>query len=311
MAELILHQYEMSPFSEKARRMLAWKGLAYRAVRAPAVMPKPQLTTLTGGYRKIPVLQIGNHVYCDTALMAHVLERLAPQPTLFPTPSAESFAEWADREFFDSVVPMIMRPTRVDDLLKHMTTHELNSMRDDRRSMRESARHVAAPPKIARTYMTVYMARFEATLAQQPFLWGEQPCIADFSVYHNSWMLERVAPEALANFPHMRAWMQRIAALPEPVITPISGEDAVRICAESNSQWQPDEAFADPLGLTQGQHVVVRAADYGRDTVSGRLVGSSANELTLLRVDEQAGSVYVHFPRIGFEIEPAPASSPA
>ncbi|MEY4577459.1 MAG: hypothetical protein RL701_2162, partial [Pseudomonadota bacterium] len=65
---LILHHYEASPFSEKIRRILAYKQQPWTAVRAPAVMPKADLLALTGGYRKIPVLQVGNHVYCDTAL---------------------------------------------------------------------------------------------------------------------------------------------------------------------------------------------------------------------------------------------------
>jgi hypothetical protein len=35
-------------------------------------MPKPDLTALTGGYRKTPVLQIGADLYCDSQLMVTV-----------------------------------------------------------------------------------------------------------------------------------------------------------------------------------------------------------------------------------------------
>ncbi len=49
--------------------MLGLKGLAWRSVEIPVVMPKPGLTALTGGYRKTPVLQIGADIYCDTRLM--------------------------------------------------------------------------------------------------------------------------------------------------------------------------------------------------------------------------------------------------
>ena len=47
-------------------------------------MPKPELVPLTGGYRRIPVLQIGADVYCDSQLIARVLERLHPDPTIYP-----------------------------------------------------------------------------------------------------------------------------------------------------------------------------------------------------------------------------------
>ena len=39
--------------------MLGFKGLAWKSVEQPPILPKPDLTPLTGGYRRIPVLQEG------------------------------------------------------------------------------------------------------------------------------------------------------------------------------------------------------------------------------------------------------------
>ena len=52
------------------------------------MLPKPDVIALTGGYRRTPVLQIGSDVYCDTALIAEVLERIRPEPTLYPAAHA-------------------------------------------------------------------------------------------------------------------------------------------------------------------------------------------------------------------------------
>ena len=82
MPEILLHQYDSSPFSEKVRVCLGIKGLTWGAVDQPVIMPKPQLLPLTGGYRRIPVMQIGADIYCDTALICDVLEQLAPEPAL-------------------------------------------------------------------------------------------------------------------------------------------------------------------------------------------------------------------------------------
>ena len=60
MVEPYLHHYPGSPFSEKVRLMLGLKELAWRSVIAPAVNPKPDLAALTGGYRRVPVLQTGD-----------------------------------------------------------------------------------------------------------------------------------------------------------------------------------------------------------------------------------------------------------
>ena len=41
--EFILHHYDTSPFSEKARLMFGLKSLAWRSVLTPNMMPKPDL----------------------------------------------------------------------------------------------------------------------------------------------------------------------------------------------------------------------------------------------------------------------------
>jgi glutathione S-transferase len=51
-----LHHYETSSYPEKVRLGLGFKGLACASVEIPVIMPKPDLTALTGGYRKTPVL---------------------------------------------------------------------------------------------------------------------------------------------------------------------------------------------------------------------------------------------------------------
>jgi glutathione S-transferase len=69
----ILHHYDTSPYAEKVRTGLGLKGLAWASVELPVIMPKPNLTTLTGGYRKRPVLQIGADIYCDSQLIMREL----------------------------------------------------------------------------------------------------------------------------------------------------------------------------------------------------------------------------------------------
>ena len=78
MTDIILHHYEISPYSEKVRIGLGLKGLAWGSVEIPVIMPKPDLTALTGGYRKAPVLQIGADIYCDSQLIMRELERRHP-----------------------------------------------------------------------------------------------------------------------------------------------------------------------------------------------------------------------------------------
>jgi hypothetical protein len=91
MTDIILHHYAVSPYSEKVRIGLGLKGLAWGSVETPVIMPKPDLTALTGGYRKAPVLQIGADIYCDSQLIMRAdtpprpfIQPAAAQPTGLP-----------------------------------------------------------------------------------------------------------------------------------------------------------------------------------------------------------------------------------
>ena len=103
MPEIILHHYPESPFAEKIRLILGFKSLSYRSVLIPIMLPKPDVIALTGGYRRTPILQLGSDIYCDTALIAEVLERIQPQPALYPEAhalAASVVAAWADQHWF-------------------------------------------------------------------------------------------------------------------------------------------------------------------------------------------------------------------
>lgn len=65
----------------------------------------------------------------------------------------------------------------------------------------------------------------------------------------------------------------------------------------------PDESFSDPNGFRPGQAVAIAATDYGVDAVQGELLFAGSEELILRREDPRAGTVHVHFPRLGFRIE--------
>ena len=77
MSDLILHHYPTSPFAEKVRLILGFKGLAWKSVFIPMIMPKPDVIALTGGHRRTPLLQIG----AEAALNAAQISWDSPQIT--------------------------------------------------------------------------------------------------------------------------------------------------------------------------------------------------------------------------------------
>ncbi|WP_410454587.1 glutathione S-transferase N-terminal domain-containing protein, partial [Pseudomonas viridiflava] len=90
-----------------------FKGLSWRSVTIPSIMPKPDLTALTGGYRRTPVLQVGADIYCDTALMARRLEQEKASPTFYPEGqefTVASLAAWGDSVLFMHAVSLVFQP---------------------------------------------------------------------------------------------------------------------------------------------------------------------------------------------------------
>src|SRR5271167_1113817 len=111
--QLILHHYPGSPFAEKIRLILGFKGLHWSSVIIPNIMPKPDVVALTGGYRKTPILQLGADIYCDTALIAEVVDSLAVEPPLYPPGAASAsrtLAQWADSTLFWTAIPHTLQP---------------------------------------------------------------------------------------------------------------------------------------------------------------------------------------------------------
>jgi glutathione S-transferase len=304
MTTMILHQYATSPFSEKVRLILGYKGLAWSAVTVPVIAPKPDVVALTGGYRKTPFLQIGADVYCDTALIARVLERLQPRPTLFPdtAPLAPVLAQWADSTLFWTVVPYVMQPEGAASIFAGMSHEAMKAFAADRAALTQGMRRLSAAD--ATVQLQSYLAALEAQLsAGRRHLFGAAVSIADFSVAHGLWFVRRAGPlqRILEPHGHLTAWLDRMLALGHGSRQEIESTAAIEIAAGAASH-APVHVDAG-LGFEAGTPVVVAATDYGSDPVAGTLVGLNADEVVLRRVDDRARVVHVHFPRIGFQIK--------
>jgi glutathione S-transferase len=56
-----------------------------------------------------------------------------------------------------------------------------------------------------------------------------------------------------------------------------------------------------------GSPVVIHAESFGTEPTAGELVAATRTRYTIRRTDPRAGTVHVHFPRIGFVLNRADA----
>ena len=59
------------------------------------------------------------------------------------------------------------------------------------------------------------------------------------------------------------------------------------------------------FGIALGSAVTVAAESFGAEVTSGELMAATRMHYTLRRTDERAGTVHVHFPRVGFVLKAA------
>ena len=301
--QIILHHYASSPFSEKVRVALGIKQLAWRAVEQPVIMPKPDLVPLTGGYRKIPVMQIGADIYCDTQIILRELERRYPTPSIFPVKNGLAYAIgfWSDRLFFMPSVGIVFGE------IGHMVPEEFKKDREKLSGTAFSTEAMAAAAPFARDQWRAHADYVAETLEDgRDFMGGAKPGAADIHAYMNFWWLNAAAPQAadklLAEFPKIVDWIARIAAIGHGKPSPMGPKEALAIAKAAEPAAQRATDPHDPRGLKAGDKVTVSADDYGRDPIAGEVIFSDAHEIAILRNDPQAGNIAVHFPRAGFVV---------
>jgi len=306
----ILHHYDGSPFAEKARLMLGFKGIPWHSVHTPSILPKPDQIALTGGYRRAPVLQVGADVYCDTRRIAPLLEELAPAPTLFGVEplSAAAIAHWSDGTLFFLAIMTVMQPEALPHFASSLPKAEAAGFMPDRQKFMQGAMVRFPRPSEGKPDFAHALERLEGQLADgRPYLLGSAACIADFAAYHPLWIVRRNpgAAPVLARHPKLVAWLERMEAIGHGSVTEMPSEEAVRLAATSKPQPIAKPACLDVEGASLGDSVDVSASDYGLEPSRGELVNADYDEIAIRRVDERAGEVVVHFPRTGFRIQAA------
>lgn len=302
MSSPILYHYPQSPFAEKIRLILGFKQLDWCSVKVPMIMPKPDLTMLTGGYRRVPVLQIGADIYCDTSLICDVLERLSPQPTLYPEASkgvARVIAQWADTTLFQAAMAYNFQPEGAKFIFPD--SEQLKHFAADRAAMRNNASRL--PPGDATSAYRSYLRKIAHMLERQPWLLGDQPCVADFSVYHSLWFTRHQVPVLagiLDTVPIVLEWMDRLAAIGHGNMSVLTTDQAFEITHQAQPVALNHEIHQDDHHIALGTQVTITAESFGLEATEGELIAATRTRYILRREREKTGVTHVHFPRVGF-----------
>lgn len=302
---MILHHYEASPYAEKIRLMFGLKQLHWQSVLSPEQPPRKNVDPLSGGYRRIPIAQIGADVFCDTFVIAQEVARLAHAPELDPeraTGDAVDIIARAEGDVFFAAIGSVSPATLLGTLLRKLGPFGTLKFALDRGRMMRDATIKPAQGKSARAIMKAFLEDLDRRLADRNYLVGPDPSIADFAAFHPLWLhvssSRRPLDPCFANVVH---WYDRVASFGHGQREEVDPEYAFEAARSAKPRALP--AITGESDPRIGRRVSVAPSDYGTVPVLGTLAAITASRCIVARDAEPFGALHVHFPLRGFALK--------
>lgn len=230
---LVLHQFEVSPFCDKVRRVLHYKRKPYETREVPPTETLVRLRRLNP-IGKVPVLEHGATVVADSTDIARYIDRLCPEPPLYPEDPRERalchlLEDWADESlyFFETWFRFALRENAGEwsrrtshsepPLLRQATERALPTL------MRNMLKAQGIGRKTDERVLDEFNAHLGALddwLASGDWLVGSRLSIADIAVYSQLACCGETDEGAVILGGHTRllSWMERVNAATAPPI---------------------------------------------------------------------------------------------
>lgn len=218
-----LYEFRTSPFAAKVRMVLALKRLPYEAIEVP-YLDRRELLERSGGIM-VPVLIDGAVVVCDSPrITAHLDERYAP--SLRPgglLAAARVFEEWSDNLLEETVfrltAPAVQRLITANNGGRPdvAAIYRFSKERKYGTGCLESWR---ADESLHALRIAAMLAPLAQTVAEQPYLLGAEPTLADAAVWGQLNIIEQAWPGRVAELvPGLGTWLECMNRLAESSVT--------------------------------------------------------------------------------------------
>jgi len=226
MAHVVLHQWEISPFCGKVRKILRRKGIEYRVINYNGLRaPKAARLSRT---RKLPVLEWDGDRIADSTAIAAYLEERKPLPALVPAEPGDAalariLEDWADESLYYFEVFFRVQydgalSRSVDLLCKDRPAWERPLFqrifsRMMRRKLKEHGFSGRTCEQIETEFFR-HLVELETLLRERDWLVGGSPSIADIAVSAQIDEVVRTSHLAgqIREMPGVSKWLARMAA---------------------------------------------------------------------------------------------------
>ena len=227
---ITLYQFEISPFCDKVRRALTYKGIGFE-IREMLFSQRDENLKVSPTH-KFPVIEHGGERIVDSTEIAYWLDEQFPEPRLIPRDPVQRarmhiYEDWADESLFPYDLAMRVLwdhnvPLLIDDIFKYETP-ELQKLFAD--TVPPAARQQLIADGLGRkdrgSILRDVRRHFEALNAlveAGEWLLGEEFSYADIAVRAMTYVMNRAkeGEEMLGEYPAIRDWERRIDELTLP-----------------------------------------------------------------------------------------------
>ena len=109
--DLILYHYPASPYAEKVRLLASCLDVPWRSAEVAIQPPRNTLALLAGGYRRIPVMQIGADIFCDTAIISEEIIGRSKQTLAACDDASQALSQRAETDVFFAAIRQLYPST--------------------------------------------------------------------------------------------------------------------------------------------------------------------------------------------------------
>ncbi|BDD09103.1 glutathione S-transferase [Fulvitalea axinellae] len=252
---IILHRSLGSPYARKIQTMLAHTGQEYLSVIASKGVPRPIQEKLVGGYsRRIPILQIGSDIYCDTKLISSEIAKQTNRPELDPLQQSvddKMLMEKIDTQHFVEMVMTMSAWEFIRCSFSLMPPQHACKLITDRaklaKKIKDKKPDVATKIKYNHSLKS-FFSEIENQLGKRPFLGkNESPTALDFTAYTTLWYGHKLnGLKQASKTKNITDWLYRMDAYGTGKTTEIGGNTALDIAKNTKPRPIPENMKSSP-----------------------------------------------------------------
>lgn len=231
MLVITLYQFHLSPYCDKVRRILHYKGQPYRTEEVP-LLQAPMRTRKLSHAGKLPVIEHEGRLVADSTDIAVYLEERFPAPALIPAEPRDRalchlIEDWADESlhFFELRICVGMAENR-KMWMPHLVKYDMAAFRPltalvASRMLRRKAAVQGLGKKSDEQVVQELGRHLDAIagwLGERPWLVGEALSLADIAVMSQLSPIRstRAGGEEVGKRAVVAAWMDRVEKATKP-----------------------------------------------------------------------------------------------